>query len=106
MSYRAPIKEIRFALEHMARLNELRQEGEAESLNPELLDAVFDAAARLAEDVLSPLQRVGDREGSRLENGVVVTPAGWREAYERYAGGGWNVAGPPETASSHAVRTP
>jgi 3-(methylthio)propanoyl-CoA dehydrogenase len=90
MSYRAPIKEIRFALEHMAGLNELRQEGEAESLNPELLDAVFDAAARLAEDVLSPLQRVGDREGSRLENGVVVTPAGWREAYERYAGGGWN----------------
>jgi len=59
MSYRAPIKEIRFALEHMAGLNELRQEGEAESLNPELLDAVFDAAARLAEDVLTASKEPG-----------------------------------------------
>src|SRR5262245_37934994 len=88
--YRAPLREIRFALEHMAGLDRLRQAGGAEPLTPDLLDAVFAAAGRLAEDVLPPLQRVGDREGSQLKNGVVSTPAGWREAYQRYASGGWN----------------
>ena len=44
----------------------------------------------MARDVLSPINRSGDIEGSRLENGVVVTPAGFREAYTAYVEGGWN----------------
>jgi alkylation response protein AidB-like acyl-CoA dehydrogenase len=51
---------------------------------------VFEGAGRLAGEVLAPLQRVGDREGSRLENGLVRTPSGWREAYAAFVAGGWN----------------
>ncbi len=88
--FRAPLRDIRFALEHVAGLDRLRGGGQADTLAPELLDAVFEAAARLAEEVLVPLQRAGDREGCKLENGVVATPAGWREAYRQFAEGGWN----------------
>jgi alkylation response protein AidB-like acyl-CoA dehydrogenase len=85
-----PLREIRFALEHVVGLERLRELGHAESLAPELLEAVFEGAGRLAEEVLAPLQRVGDREGCRLENGVVTTPSGWREAYAQFVEGGWN----------------
>jgi 3-(methylsulfanyl)propanoyl-CoA dehydrogenase len=85
-----PLREIRFALEHVVGLERLREVSEEDSLAPELLDAVFEGAGRLAGEVLAPLQRVGDREGSRLENGLVRTPSGWREAYAEFVAGGWN----------------
>ncbi|HXV23598.1 MAG TPA: acyl-CoA dehydrogenase [Alphaproteobacteria bacterium] len=88
--FRAPLRQIRFTLEHVAGLDRLRSTGEGDALAPELLDAVFEAAARLAEEVLAPLQRVGDLEGCKLENGAVATPPGWREAYRQFAEGGWN----------------
>jgi alkylation response protein AidB-like acyl-CoA dehydrogenase len=85
-----PLREIRFALEHVVGLERLREVSEEDSLAPELLDAVFEGAGRFAGEVLAPLQRVGDREGSRLENGLVRTPSGWREAYAEFVAGGWN----------------
>jgi len=85
-----PLREIRFALEHVVGLERLREVSEEDSRAPELLDAVFEGAGRLAGEVLAPLQRVGDREGSRLENGLVRTPSGWREAYAEFVAGGWN----------------
>jgi hypothetical protein len=50
----------------------------------------LDEAGRLARDVIAPLNAVGDRTGSRLENGVVRTPPGWQEAYRAFVEGGWN----------------
>jgi alkylation response protein AidB-like acyl-CoA dehydrogenase len=85
-----PLREIRFALEHVVGLERLREVSEPDSLAPELLDAVFEGAGRLARDVLAPLQRVGDQQGCLLANGVVTTPAGWRAAYAQFADGGWN----------------
>ncbi|HEX6103816.1 MAG TPA: acyl-CoA dehydrogenase [Alphaproteobacteria bacterium] len=85
-----PLREIRFTLEHVVGLARLREVSAPDSLAPELLDAVFEGAGRLAQEVLAPLQRVGDREGCRLENGVVTTPAGWRDAYALFVEGGWN----------------
>ena len=87
--YLPPLREIRFALEHVAGLGRLREAGAEEALAPELLDAVFEAAGALSAEVLAPLQRIGDIEGCRLENGVVTTPSGWREAYRQFAEGGW-----------------
>ena len=45
------------------------------------LDAVLEEAAKLASEVLSPLNRVGDTVGCKWEDGVVTTPPGWREAF-------------------------
>ena len=58
-----------------------------EMVSDELIGTVLDEAGRLCADVLAPLNEIGDREGSRLENGVVRTPAGFREAYRHLCGG-------------------
>ena len=88
--FHPPLKEIRFALEHMAGLDQLRQTGEAECLSPELLDAIFNAAARFAEDVLAPCSgwATARAAGSRMAS-LPLRPDG-AKLYERYIAGGWN----------------
>src|SRR5437773_3097688 len=90
MSYSAPVAEMRFVLEEVAELEALARLPGYDSPSPDLVDAVLGAAAKLAENELAPLNEPADRAGSVLENGVVRTPAGFREAYARYVEGGWN----------------
>jgi alkylation response protein AidB-like acyl-CoA dehydrogenase len=56
---------------------------------PDLVDAVLEEAARVAQEVLLPLNRSGDIEGCTLENGVVRTPKGFKQAYDMFRDGGW-----------------
>ena len=59
-------------------------------MTPDLVDAVLEGAGKLAGEVLAPLNRIGDVDGSVLENGVVRTPRASSEAYAQYVEGGWN----------------
>ena len=88
--YAAPLLDIRFALNEIAGLAELATLPGAEAATPDAVDLVLDEAAKLAADAIAPLNARGDREHSRLENGVVRTPAGFAEAYRHYVEGGWN----------------
>ena len=88
MTYQAPIRDIAFALSAAADLDSLAPL--VPGLDREMTGAVLEAAGQLASGVLAPLNRIGDREGSRLENGKVVTPEGFAEAYRAFAEGGWN----------------
>jgi alkylation response protein AidB-like acyl-CoA dehydrogenase len=88
MTYAAPLADMRLVLDTLGDL----QEDAAE-----VADAVLEEAAKFAENELAPLNRVGDEIGSVLENGVVRTPPGFREAYAKYVEAGWNaVHSPPE----------
>jgi alkylation response protein AidB-like acyl-CoA dehydrogenase len=88
MPYAAPLADMRFTLEAIAGLS-----GEP----AELAGAILDEAAKFAAAELAPLNPVGDQVGSVLENGVVRTPPGFREAYHRYVKAGWNgLASDPE----------
>jgi alkylation response protein AidB-like acyl-CoA dehydrogenase len=88
MPYAAPLADMRFTLDAIAGLS-----GEP----AELADAILDEAAKFAAAELAPLNSVGDRVGSVLENGVVRTPPGFREAYRAYVEAGWNgLASDPE----------
>ena len=55
-----------------------------------MADAVLEEAGRFANDRLAPLNRVGDQTGSKLKDGVITTPPGWKEAYRDWAEAGWN----------------
>ena len=88
--YAAPLADIRFQLSEIADLAEIATLPDCEQATPDLVDAILEEAAKLAGDVLAPLNRIGDEEGSTLENGVVRTPAGFKEAYRHYVEGGWN----------------
>ncbi|MBV9861262.1 MAG: acyl-CoA dehydrogenase [Alphaproteobacteria bacterium] len=89
MTYAAPLADMAFVLEEVA--------GSAlpgsVPVAADERDAILGEAARLAQTVLAPLNQPGDRIGSVLENGVVRTPPGFREAYRRYVEGGWSGLG-------------
>ncbi len=96
--YVAPIEDMRFVLNHVVDLAGLARLPKFEHVEADLVDAALTEAARLAKDVLGPLNRVGDATGSRIENGVVRQPPGFVEAYRQFAEGGWNgVPFDPET---------
>jgi 3-(methylsulfanyl)propanoyl-CoA dehydrogenase len=90
MTYDAPLAEMRFALDVSAGSGELATLPGYEAAAPDLVETILGEAARLAGSVLAPLNQPADRAGSVFENGVVRTPPGFRDAYARYAAGGWN----------------
>jgi len=89
MTYAAPLADMRFVLEEVAGLAELAALPGGAVVDPDLVAAVLGEAAKFAENELAPLNHPADRVGSLLENGVVRTPGGFREAYARYAEAGW-----------------
>ncbi len=89
MTYRAPVADTRFVLSRIAGFADVAATDRFADATPETLAAVLDEAARLCESVLAPLNRVGDREPARLENGIVRTPPGFAAAHRALAEGGW-----------------
>jgi 3-(methylthio)propanoyl-CoA dehydrogenase len=88
--YTAPLRDMQFVIEELIGLEEVAALPGFEDATSDTVNAILDEANKMARDVLSPINRGGDLEGSRLENGVVITPTGFKEAYKAYADGGWN----------------
>jgi alkylation response protein AidB-like acyl-CoA dehydrogenase len=92
--YEAPLRDMKFVIHELHADETYGTDGfgkiEAlEEFTPDLVDAVLEEAAKVAQEVLLPLNRVGDIEGCTLENGVVRTPKGFKEAYDLFREGGW-----------------
>ena len=94
----APLRDIRFVLEHLVDLPSVAALPGFEHVDAEAVYAVLEENARFMEDLIAPLNRVGDQQGSvRHEDGTVTTPDGFTEAYKAYVDAGWNgVAFPAE----------
>src|SRR5687767_4029458 len=88
--YTAPLKDMRFVLNELAGLAEVAKLPGYEEATPDTVEAILEEAARFASGVLDPLNRVGDQQGSKLADGKVRTPQGFRDAYRKFAEGGWN----------------
>lgn len=86
--YTAPVDDLQFVLHDMLAVSQSDIPGYSE-LEPDFTEAVLTEAGKIASDVLAPLNKVGDTEGCVLENGVVRTPKGFREAFEQMREGGW-----------------
>jgi acyl-CoA dehydrogenase len=90
MTYRAPVADIAFALEHAAGFGPALAEGLYGELSQDVVQAVLEEAGRFAGDVLAPLNVTGDRHGTPFKDGTVATAPGWKEAYRAWAQAGWN----------------
>ena len=86
--YNAPVKDIQFVLHDLLKISEQDIAG-FEDLERDFTGAMVEEAGKVATAVLHPLNAVGDREGCVLENGVVRTPAGFKDAFEQMKKGGW-----------------
>lgn len=89
LDYTAPVRDMQFVINELVGLARLRHLPGFDEVSEDLVAAVLEEAARLAREVLAPLNRVGDIEGCRLEGDIVHTPSGWREAYQAFCDGGW-----------------
>ena len=86
--YRAPLRDMQFALRELANVEEVAElPGCEETLD--VLDSVLEEAAGFAAGVLDPLNRSGDKAGCTWNAGEVATPPGFKEAYKKFADAGW-----------------
>jgi len=88
-TYKAPLDDIRFVVRHMANYDQIFDKIGNDDLSWDMVEAVTEEAAKLAEQVLAPLNAIGDQQGSKLVDGKVVMPEGWKDAYDALAQGGW-----------------
>src|SRR5262245_52596764 len=95
MTYRAPVADISFALKNAAGFGAALAEGLYGDLADDVVEAVLGEAGKFASDILSPLNPIGDRDGTRFKDGVVTTAPGWKEAYRAWAQAGWNAVAAP-----------
>jgi len=89
-AYAAPLTEMRFVLHEIADLPGVIALPGYKDMTTDLIDQVLEEAGRVGAEVLAPINAVGDRQGCRIENGVVRTPEGTAEAYGMFVEGGWN----------------
>jgi alkylation response protein AidB-like acyl-CoA dehydrogenase len=89
-AYVAPLKDMRFVLNELAGLAEVAKLPGFEEAAPDTVDAILEEASKFASEVLDPINLSGDQEGSKLSDGEVHTPRGFRDAYRKFCDGGWN----------------
>ena len=96
MTYQAPVADIMLSLKAAADMDGMLARGLLDGLDADTIRAVIEEAGRFGTEVLAPLNAAGDKTGSKLVDGRVVTPPGWREAYQAFAAGGWAGLSSPE----------
>lgn len=89
MSYTAPVKDMLFDIEHLARIEEIAKLPGFEEAGLETAQAVLEECARFNQEVVAPLNVEGDRNPSAWKDGEVATTPGFKDAYQQYAEGGW-----------------
>ncbi len=88
--YKAPLRDMRFLINHVFDFHSNYAALGATEASPDMVDAILEEGARFCENVLAPLNRSGDEEGCHFDNGVVTTPAGFKQAFAQYVEGGWH----------------
>tara|TARA_R110002094_G_scaffold202715_2_gene173849 strand:+ start:191 stop:1972 length:1782 start_codon:yes stop_codon:yes gene_type:complete len=94
-TYTPPTKDVQFVLHDVLNISDSDIPG-YDDLEADFTSAILEEAGKLTSEVLAPLNVIGDTEGCRLENGVVYTPAGFKEAFAQVKDGGWTGLDMPE----------
>ena len=86
--YQAPIRDLRFVLDELLGVASLAALPRYREFSSELAASVIDEAARFSQDVLAPINRIGDSLGARFHDGAVQMPQQFRSAYRQFIDGG------------------
>ncbi|MGL4321433.1 MAG: acyl-CoA dehydrogenase [Paracoccaceae bacterium] len=89
MPFRAPLSDFRLLLSSVTGFPAVAETDRFADATPDMVEAILTEAARLCEETLAPLQRVGDKNPAHLENGVVRTAPGFADGFRAIANGGW-----------------
>lgn len=96
-AYKAPLRDMQFVLHEVLNAEHHYQAIGAEDASRDMVDAIMGEAAKFCEEVLAPLNQVGDQQGCQWNDGVVTTPEGFKEAYHQWVENGWpSLAQPTE----------
>ena len=98
MPFTTPVRDMSFTLNHMAGFSALERTGAFPELSDDLVSAILEEMGKYCDQVVAPLNSGSDQQGAVLENGVVRTSPGFKEAYQQYVEGGWNALAFPEEA--------
>jgi len=88
-TYRAPVDDMMFLFEKLRDNSHYNELEKYKEVNPDLAKDILEQAAKLTENLILPLAKAGDETPAKLENGVVRTPPGYKEAYKKFIEDGW-----------------
>ena len=89
-AYKAPVRDMRFLMNEVFDFeSHYKTLPNGEDATPDMVEAIVGEMAKLCENTIAPLYQSGDEEGCKLEDGVVTTPKGFKEAYNEFVAGGW-----------------
>ena len=87
--YKAPLRDTKFVMQELLNCSEHYERLGYEDATPDMVDAILSEAGKFTEQVLAPINQIGDEQGCTWDNGNVTTPDGFKEAYQQYVEGGW-----------------
>ena len=87
--YQAPLKDMQFVIDELANLEKIASLPGFEDATADMVAAILEQAAVLATEVFSPINQSGDEAGTHIENGAVVSPDGFADAYRQFVENGW-----------------
>ena len=105
MAYKAPVRDLTFVLNEVLEIDRYSNQPGFAEVSSDLVQQILEEGAKFAEEVIAPLNKVGDQEGCKWDNGKVTGPTGWKEAYQQMVEAGANIVSGPSLSMTDPEAT-
>ncbi|MFW8589945.1 acyl-CoA dehydrogenase C-terminal domain-containing protein [Glaciecola sp. 2405UD65-10] len=102
-NYKAPERDTLFVTQELLQMQSHYERLGFDEVSEDLVKAIFTEAGKFSNNILAPINAIGDQEGCKIDDGVVTTPTGFKEAYAQYVEGGWPSMSHPESIGGQGL---